>query len=283
MKPPRRSPARSKLLQAQRIWAEQSGSIVDERGYVGDIGINLRAPLSPRALQAFTYGSGAELKDGKRRPAKMKALHSSAALAVNFFDYWTNRDAAPLAAALSCDSGINRIDFEVQFATGLEGNPPNLDVAITDSAVHIVGIESKFCEWLTPKLAGSKRFKEKYFSSADGVWVKNGLPQCQALAEALRTDRISFRYLDAPQLLKHALGMATQLGTRFSLWYLFFDFDADPAGEHSNEISDFSRSVAPELNFRAMTYQQLFKRLEASAKPEDSTYLLYLRSRYFPD
>lgn len=282
MKSVKRS-ARAKLLQAQRIWAEQSGSVVDYRGYVGDIAVNLREPLSPRALQAFTYGSGAELKDGGHRPAKMKALHSSAALAVNFFDYWTDRNAAPLAGALSCNAVINSIDFEVQFPTGLEGNPPNLDVAITESAGHTVGIESKFCEWLTPKLAGSRRFKENYFFSADGLWAKVGLPQCQALAEDLRTDRISFRYLDAPQLLKHALGMATQLGRRFSLLYLFFAIDADPAREHSDEISAFSRRVTSELDFRAMSYQELFKRLEACATSEDWTYLSYLRRRYFSD
>ena len=33
----------------------------------------------------------------------MRALHSSSALAVNFFDYWTNKDKSPLLSALGID------------------------------------------------------------------------------------------------------------------------------------------------------------------------------------
>ena len=34
----------------------------------------------------------------------MRALHSSSALAVNFFDYWTDRDKTPILSALGIDS-----------------------------------------------------------------------------------------------------------------------------------------------------------------------------------
>ena len=87
--------------------------------------------------------------DGRTRPAKMKALHSSSALAVNFFDLWTGRDPDPLKKALNLDKEILDIQFERQYPTGLAGNPPNLDVALDLEGGLTLAIESKFSEWLT--------------------------------------------------------------------------------------------------------------------------------------
>ena len=63
--------------------------------------------------------------DPKYSPAKMKALYSSSDLAVNVFDYWSQHDVAPLAAALALDESILSVAFEAQYPTGLGGNPPN--------------------------------------------------------------------------------------------------------------------------------------------------------------
>jgi hypothetical protein len=84
----------------QERWARAQGYAVDARGYLKTVELNLREPLSARARAAFDAGDGGELSDSRSRPAKMRALHSSSALAVNVFDYWTAHDPAPLAKAL---------------------------------------------------------------------------------------------------------------------------------------------------------------------------------------
>ena len=79
------------IKDVQRAWAESNGKHFDARGYVYDVQDNFRKALSTRARDAFGDGAGSELK------GKMKALHSSSALAANFFDYWTDidRDKTP--------------------------------------------------------------------------------------------------------------------------------------------------------------------------------------------
>jgi hypothetical protein len=97
----------------------------------------------------------------------------------------------------------------------------------------------------------------------------------------MRQKREQFSYLDAPQLLKHALGLATQLGLRFDLLYVYFDWPGSESTKHQAEIARFSERVGSELRFRSFTYQDLFRRLDGmNVEPK---YLAYLRSRYFPD
>ncbi|MEP7247187.1 MAG: hypothetical protein ABI885_26365, partial [Gammaproteobacteria bacterium] len=150
---------------------------------------------------------------GTGRRAKMSALHSSAALAVNVFDYWSERSPGLLVTALGLNGPAAPIEFEAQFPTALDGIPPNLDVAIRFHSGAVIGIESKFTEWLAPKSPNKEHFRDKYFDvgeAAGGLWTSAGLPKCQKLAEAVHAKATRFRYLDAAQLLKHALGLATQ-------------------------------------------------------------------------
>jgi len=82
---------------------------------------NFVKPLSLQTKLAFDSGSGSMLLDALARPAKMKALHSSSALAVNFFDGGVERGASPLGFVLGLGSEITSIKFEDQFPTGLTG------------------------------------------------------------------------------------------------------------------------------------------------------------------
>ncbi len=79
---------------AQQNWARSRGIPFNSRAYVREVEANLWTPLSTRARQAFERGAGSELN------GHMRALHSSSGLAVDFFDYWTNRDKGPLLTAL---------------------------------------------------------------------------------------------------------------------------------------------------------------------------------------
>ena len=106
--------AELKVRNAQQDWARARGIPFNSRGYVRDVEDNLWQPLSTRARQGFEREAGSELS------GHMRALHSSSALAVNFFDYWTNRDKTPILSALGIDpEGGGSLDFEAQFHTGL--------------------------------------------------------------------------------------------------------------------------------------------------------------------
>ena len=266
---------RSSILERQRLWAVKAGHTPDSRGYLRAIEENLWTPMSSRTRAAFQNGSGAELK------SKMRALHSSSALAVNFFDYWSRGDAKPLADALGLPSAIAAIEFEAQQPTGLDGNPPNLDLCLTLANDLTIAIESKFCEWLSRKSAAKEHFKPKYFPEGQELWSRVGLPQCQRLAEDVRNRSDPYLYLDVPQLLKHSLGLASQLQDRFDLYYLYFDCLCREGTAHRSEIERFAARVGSEIRFKALTYQDVFRKLRTTGATADC--IDYLEARYFGD
>ncbi len=260
-------------------WAQGRGLDPDEKGYLPDVESNLFQPLSPASRKSFEDGSGAELVDRPKSAAKMRALHSSSALAVNVFDYWVGRDCKPLQTALELGTSIESIVFEAQYPTGLGGIPPNVDVALTLSDGHTIGIESKFSEWLSPKKPGKNPFKEKYFPDGEGIWTRLGLPHSQALVESIHSGARHFTHLYAAQLLKHSLGMANMFGNRFSLCYIYCDWPGQESEIHRREIDEFDHAVGEELRFKAVSYQELFALLK-NVGGVDSGYLGYLQSRY---
>ena len=269
--------SKRELLRQQRKWAESVGLTVDSRGYLKSVEANLREPLSATTRAAFEKGSGAELLPRGSSPAKMQALHSSAVLAVNFFDHWVDKDAGPLLEALGISSTLESLTFEAQFPTGLPGNPPNLDVALELASGQVIGVESKFTEWLTPKRTNKPAFKEKYF--AGELWSNTGLPRCQALVADIMQGNETFRSLDAPQLVKHALGLATQRRGRFALYYLYFDVPGRASRVHRQDVARFAERVDPVLGFKALTYQALYRALRVR-DDVNQDYLAYLRARY---
>lgn len=271
--------SRSKLVEWQRAWALASGLDPDHKGYLKEIDSNLIQPMSAVTKSAFDQGSGSELLDGPTRPAKMKALHSSSALAVNFFDTWVTRDRSPLQRALKVDTPIQSLSFEKQFPTGLMGNPPNLDVTLELEGGFTIAIESKFSEWLTPKPTSKEAFKSKYFSTENGLWAGQGLVASEELANSIYRGDTRFRYLDAPQLLKHALGLVTQLGRQFSLWYVYLQWPGQEAEVHSAEVDLFTQFVGDELGFKALKYQEIATALRNDSQVE-RVYIDYLENRY---
>lgn len=274
--------SRTVLRQRQSEWASTSHKPIDARGYVADIALNLFQPLSESTMRAFSSGSGSELLPGARRPPKMAALHSSAALAVNVFDYWSNRPLQSLAAALGLPATPSAFRFEAQFPTGLGGTPPNLDLAFEYPDQRIVGVESKFTEWLTPKRTGPAPFKDKY-CSGKALWSSAGLPRAQALAESMQARAQRFVYLDAAQLLKHMLGLSTCLRGRAGLCYLYFDCAGPESSMHQAEIHSFSTAIDPDMPFHAISYQTFFEALTRQLDPSDGEYVAYLKARYFQD
>ncbi len=270
------------LQRRQRRWAERAGVDHDARGYVRDPDANLRVPLSAAARAGFARGS--ELQPRRTRPARFAALYSSAALVANVFDHWYACDAAPLLAALGCSgvTGPIALSFEEPFTTGVEGDPPLVDVALRPASGRIIAIESKFSEWLTRRPPNKSAFKPKYFPPGRELWAENGLPRCQQLADEIRGDQRRFIHLHAAQLLKHALGLARARRADFELRYLYYDWQGRHAAVHRDEIARFSERVGAEIRFVASTYQELYREL-LHYGGVDAEYLEYLHARYFPE
>jgi hypothetical protein len=272
--------SRTNIQAKQKSWAQSRGLLPDEQGYLSSFAENLFEPLSPEGTASFTNGSGNELVSRDGVPAKMRALHSSSALAINVFHYWCQSPDSVLNA-LNLGAGGLKVKFETQFPTGLTGNPPNLDVCVWRADGSIVGIESKFTEWLTAKPAGKEHFKPKYFPVDRALWASHGLPGCQRTAQALVRQELTFRYLDAPQLLKHALGLANSK-LPFELCYLYYEARVPEAEVHRRELEEFRTCIRGDFDFHVLTYQDVFERLRAAATiPADSEYVAYLAARYF--
>jgi hypothetical protein len=266
---------RSRILGEQQGWAARRGIAVDGSGYTQDLDANLFQPLHPETMADFRRGGGDEL--GR----KMRALHSSSALVVNTFDDWRSRPMDWLAGAMPLGSEPSSLRFEAQFHTGLQGNPPNLDVAFLLVDGRTVAVESKFTETYA-HTSHAVPFKDKYFPTGEGLWHARGLPRCQELAARLRNQEIQFRYLNAAQLLKHSLGLAKCLGGRFALVYLWYAFPSEEAKKHEEEINAFAEGVGTELDFRALTYQQLFSPALSGIGPGHDSYVSYLTERCLP-
>jgi hypothetical protein len=266
------------VMSRQLSWAAQRGLSPDGKSYLQSVGENLFAPLSSETEAEFRTSAGNELTDRPGEAAKMRAVHSSSGLVCNLFDYWRTTDREAIARALDIPSPIEDVRFEAQLATGLRGTPPTLDLLVVASATQAWGVESKFTE---PFQTYAKRvpFAESYFEDELGLWSRLGLPRCQRLAEDISRGQTRFSYLDAPQLLKHALGLRRAYAEG-QLLYLFYDVNASEVRLLAEEIQTFARSVDEALGFRAVKHQEVFARLSAEAAASAS-YLDYLRTRYF--
>jgi hypothetical protein len=269
------------VRQQQRKWAAGRNIRIDNAGYTEQLEDNLFQPLSPCAADEFEDGDGGELGGAGER-GKMQALHSSSALACNFFDYWRGRDTAPLANALGVDAPLCSIRFEQKRPTGLRGKAPNLDVMICPASGPQLAIESKFLEPYGPPAKGG--FKGKYFEGADataGHWNTRGLAHCQRLAEEIHTGKKTFRWLNAEQLLKHTLGLS-RTGDPWTLLYLWYEAPGEDSQAHRSDATEFGTIVRPDgIQFSCLSYQELFGRLETQVGQEHAGYMEYMRGRYF--
>jgi hypothetical protein len=229
------------------LW-KNSGLEQDSAGYVSDSAENLVADLTRDMIEAdYSEGSGQEW------PLKIRALHSSAALAANTFGRWKRDPARVKILGLS---GFHSLRLEAKCSTGLKGTPPNLDVVL-ESSKTVVGIESKLLEPLTPK---KPRFSPSYSLES--------LPQCEEVWWSLLCEARNWppSHLDAAQLIKHYLGLRNQYqdGRQIYLVYLFWKpLNASRFPEyrrHEEEIKQFRSAVSKgsEVQFVAMDYLKLW-------------------------
>jgi len=231
----------------QALW-KKSGLPHDGRGYVTDPQANLVAGVTPEMIKGdYDCGSGQEWL------FKIRAIHSSAALAANTFGRWKSD---PSRLKLAGMSGFGPPKLEAQCPSGLRGTPPNLDVLLHSTAT-IIGIESKLLEPLTPTMP---KFKASY--------SRDRLPLCEdawwSLLECVSQWPAS--HLDAAQLIKHYLGLRNHFpdGKKVLLLYLFWKpLNAATFAEysqHGEDLEKFRNAVqdSQSVRFVAMDYLELW-------------------------
>lgn len=207
-------------------------------------------------LATLRAAPGNELASGK-----FLSPQSSSALAVNCFGWFLERPELlpPFpGVGASWPAASIRLEAEMRFPW-LGGKHPWLDAAIeTEDA--LIGVESKRFEPFRDKKVA--KFAETYDRP---VWGGAMAPY-RAMLDLLRKEPSRYRYLDAAQLIKHALGLATQSrrkGKQGLLFYLFAEpqmLEGRSIGSihhvaHRAEIADFNEAVkGSEVEFRSASY-----------------------------
>lgn len=265
----------------QTAWARRRGlTLTDstndgrgEKNYVKETNQNIFQGLSEKTNEQFEKGQGNELKN------KMRALHSSSAIAVNIFQYWKNEDEVRvIAKACGFCYPHNQDDFSLEFERKFEITPksvPHLDVVIENTTKNkILAIESKLTEPFSHR--GLKGI-EKYYIDKD-LW--QGLSSLYGLAKKLCPDNKCFEYLDVAQLIKHILGLKKQK-QKFRLLYLWYDVAGEESEKHRKEISEFAEiAKSDKIDFRFMSYQELISKLSEKLYVGNEEYINYITDRY---
>jgi hypothetical protein len=248
-----------------------------EKSFVYERDDNLYESLGGAAEQEFRAGDGDELA------GKMFAVNSSSAAAVNVFHYW-RRIGQVSEIARACEVPSTRISglrFEARFPIR-EGfrRPPNIDVVIdyaNPSGLKLTAIECKFDE---PYGGWSKKGLRSVYLDHPEFW--DGLPHLRELAERVSPDNAHFDHLDAPQLLKHLLGLTARFSKKeFRLLYLWYDAPGPEAVKHRGEIAEFAATASQDgIAFRSLTYQDVILSLAKNQRAGHTAYVDYLVERY---
>jgi hypothetical protein len=247
---------------------------------------NLYEPLLEENETQFSEADGHEVNSSQGNPAKMQALHSSSALAVNIFQYWQKRGLiSEIASACGfCNRGNHvseRIVFEEKYTIDSKFViPPNIDVVIHNnksSKYKLFAVECKFSEAYGGRRHGG--LKSPYLADQN-IWAD--LCSLKKLAEEISPNDERYSYLHAAQLIKHILGLKVKLGNKnFRLLYLWYDVLGREGVDHRAEVEDFTEIAKSDaIKFHSMTYQELIVILERYYRDEHSDYIKYITERY---
>ena len=146
--------------------------------------------------------------------------------------------------------------------------------------------------------ASDEPFRRAIFRRGPVVGLTWGCPVCDRLPTRYVTARHSFA-LDAPQLLKHLLGLgeksrtmdasvnhadpATVPQNSWRLVLLWYEAPVPASMRMRIEIDRFTRLLGSDAaHFEARTYQQLWLALVSHLTAEHSGYREYVGLRYFP-
>lgn len=241
----------------------------DQDGYAPCWEHNLMDGL-PLADISADLGSGA----GRELDGKLRAAHSSAALAVNAFGPWRTD---PSSLCLGGITGFHSVRFEATRPTGLGGTVPHLDLLAEGDLP--VAVESKCTEWMGPKRA-------VFSSSYDRLKPAHGHSPWFTQMQQLRASPDRYKFLDAGQIVKHALGSLNCYGTRkVRLVYLYWEprnaENWPECQKHRTEADDMAaRTEQSTVRLVPLSYGELWAEWNRHVSP---CHLAYLRTRYDRD
>lgn len=239
---------------------------------------NLFEPLMPEARQEYEAGDGGELR------GRMNAVHSSSAIAVNVFHYWRSRHLeAEIAKACRVPSTrIREMRFEGKYPIRDEfKRPPNIDVVIDyddQGNLKATAVECKFNE---PFGGWQMKGLRDVYLRHEELWAD--LPNLRQVAEAVSPDNTRFVALDAPQLIKHVLGLKRAYGKRgFRLLYLWYEMPGRQSVRHADELAEFASYLERDgVTFQSLTYQEVIVSLARHQRVDHQAFVDYLAERYF--
>jgi len=282
-------------IQTKQIqWGKRQGlQLTDSIGrngglpiYAESIDCNLFKPLTDGNRIQFEDGDGHELDNINNELAKMKALHSSSAIVVNFFQYWQQQvKVQQIAHACGLCNASNqsseKIIFEKKYPIydSFEHHP-NIDIVIDntkESKFKVYAIESKFSEPYRNELHDG--IAPKYFKDGS-IW--QDIPGIHSFAKRISPDDNEFKYLYPAQLVKHILGLKREYGKgAFRLLYLWYDVHGEESCTHRKEIEIFSNIVKSDgIKFYSISYQKLISKLADHYSEGNEEYINYISDRY---
>ncbi len=223
-------------------------------------------------LDRLAKAGGNEVESGK-----LTSPESSAALAVNCFGWFIPRPGLlPPFPNLRAAFPAERVDVEYQARfPWAGGRHPWLD-AVVVTASHLIGVESKRFEPFRDKksVSLSSAYDRPVWGDAMGPY--------ETMRDRLRSGDITFKHLDAAQLVKHAFGLVTDARRQHKRPVLLYLF-AEPAAlagksipavtlsAHREEIARFAAAVeGAAVTFDAISYREWFAVFDGDARAHAS-------------
>lgn len=203
----------------QENWRERLGS--SAFGADGRL-VDWRSGLLP-CLRNLRTAEAMRLFD----PVRLRQPETAAAMALNSFLVWRDR---PRDLRLGDRGAFTDLRFAARCPTGVRGTPPYLDL-IAANEEALVTVTARGPDYLARK---PSRLARAY---AD-ISLPDQMHGWRALLQDLLGEPARFRHVDAPALVKNAIGIfRTFPGHRATLLYLFWE--PEPA-----EALDFRRHRA---------------------------------------
>jgi thiol-disulfide isomerase/thioredoxin len=287
--------SRDNLNKKQKTFFQNQ--LTDNKDYLLDLTENLFVPFHNRTDEdylAFKKGKGKELEE------KLRAPHSSAALCVNFFKYWKEKDPIGFykilwetirSKKLGQNENLSQVEYEFEAEhlfgnneTRQTGRPGYIDLEVrTKDGMELIHIESKFTEdfpmvtrYLEANLTNGKihnreayrNLFETYFEcEPDELMNGSELSKCYQLAQRLLfvVENANDHYASYPEA--HVL-------------FLHYDYDG-----FDKDLLDFPSAIKKPYKdqFKILSYQSLFEALQNSFLNVErhKGWFEYMRRRYF--
>lgn len=243
---------------------------LDGKGYVNSNEENLIDQFDnwDEIKNEIEGGHGGELKPDSNGVIKFNAVHSSSALVVNNF--------APFKKHRNDFTFLNYSDFtEVSFEKQLPTriSTPNLDLYL-ETKYEIIGFESKFTEYLSPKRPNHDGNLKKYQNRSELNYLPKAFHNDLIQYYIGITDKL---YLDVAQLIKHGIGLLNKAQSKYQfilnvmlvqpvLVYIYWQpnnwYNFELFRKHADEIEDFKKRIKPFLTFIPLSYLDFWKAFE---------------------